>query len=47
MRLIFVPTNVFRETPQVSFELLVYKNEKPKNVKDNDEKIKSSSVNFI
>ena len=32
---------------RLSTELFVYKNEKPKNVKDNDEKIKSSSVNFI
>ena len=32
---------------RLSTELLVYKNEKPKNVIDNDEKIKSSSVNFI
>ena len=32
---------------RLSTELLVYKNENPKNVSDNDEKIKSSSVNFI
>ena len=28
-------------------ELLVYKNEMPKNVSDKEEKIKSSSVNFM
>jgi len=28
-------------------DLLVYKNEMPKNVSDKEEKIKSSSVNFM
>ncbi len=31
----------------IRIEKPIYKNEKPKNVRDNEEKIKSSSVNFM